>query len=125
MLLQGICHLLWFLTGGQTAYFIVPVAQILSGAALSGINIAVFNLQYSSAPESNRTVYLGFSSAVGGLFGFFGTLAGSFLLGVFNKTGGLSGFFGMDGIRIVLLISSLAILICFLVFRRHLYNSGR
>lgn len=123
--IQGVSHFVWFLTGDSTVYFLVPAAQILGGAAISGMNITIFNLQYTVAPVANRTVYIGFSSAVGGLFGFLGTLAGSFFLGVFEKEGNTPIVPGIAGIRFVFLLSSITLFLCFLIFKYLLNEAGK
>lgn len=78
--IQTLCFLTWFLINDRTVYLLLPLAHILSGAAISGINISINNIQYKYAPIENKTVYMGFSSAVNGILGFIGTLAGSYFL---------------------------------------------
>jgi len=80
VILQILSFFIWFLINKYTLVPLLPVAHILSGAAISGVNIAVGNLQNEYSPEENKTVFLGFSSAVGGVFGFMGTLIGSLMI---------------------------------------------
>lgn len=94
MLIQAFCFLIWFFTDEGNAFLLLPAAHILGGAAISGINISINNIQYNFAPAENKTVYMGFSSAVNGIFGFAGTLAGScfikFMPGLVTSAGGFS-----------------------------------
>ncbi|MDF2988516.1 MAG: Major Facilitator Superfamily transporter [Eubacterium sp.] len=94
MLIQALCYVIWFMTDADTALVLLPIAHILGGAAISGINISISNIQYNFAPAENKTVYMGFSSAVNGMFGFSGTLAGScfikFTPGLVTSAGGFS-----------------------------------
>ncbi len=80
MVLQILCFIIWFFINTKTEFILLPIAHILSGAAISGINISINNIQYNFAPIENKTVYMGFSSAVNGLFGFSGTLVGSYFI---------------------------------------------
>ncbi len=76
---------IWFFINKSTVAILLPIAHILGGAAIGGINISLNNLQYSFSPPDNKTVFLGFSSAVNGVIGFIGTLAGSYFLTVSEK----------------------------------------
>jgi len=78
--LQILSFLIWFFINGSTVSLLLPIAHILSGAAIAGINISLSNLQYTFSPAENKTVYMGFSSAVNGVIGFLGTLAGSYFI---------------------------------------------
>lgn len=78
-------HFFWLTVGGGTAFIMVPLLHIASGIAWAGINISLFNLQFTLSPESGRTVYLGFSAALGGITGFGSTLLGSLLLKTFEN----------------------------------------
>ena len=89
IVLQILSFLTWFFINANTVYILMPIAHILGGAAISGVNISVNNLQYSYSPADNKTVYMGFSSAVNGIFGFVGTLLGSFFI-KFTETSGVS-----------------------------------
>ncbi len=87
IVLQILSFLTWFFINPDTVYILMPIAHILGGAAISGVNISVNNLQYSYSPSDNKTVYMGFSSAVNGIIGFIGTLAGSFFIKVTEPRG--------------------------------------
>lgn len=118
VILQMLSFLIWFLINKYTLFPLLPVAHILSGAAISGVNISVGNLQYEYAPEENKTVFLGFSSAVGGAFGFMGTLIGSFMtklleaykISVFNIE--------IGNIQFVFLLSCIIMIVCMLYVNR-------
>lgn len=79
--LQAGSQILWFFVNRQTALVLVPFSQLLGGAALGGVNITLSNIQYLYAPEERKTVYIGFSSAIGGLTGFVSSLLGAALVG--------------------------------------------
>ena len=62
------------------AYYLVPVALVVSGALLSGVAVAVTPLLYSLAPEGERRpYYLATWSASVNLLGAVGPLLGSYL----------------------------------------------
>lgn len=79
IILQVICFFIWFFINNKTL-FLLPVAHILGGATISGINISINNIQYSFSPKENKTIYMGFSFAVNGVFGFCGTVAGAYFV---------------------------------------------
>lgn len=85
ILIQITSFLIWFFINKSTAAILLPMAHILGGAAIGGINISLNNLQYTFSPPDNKTVFLGFSSAVNGVIGFTGTLAGSYFLTLSEK----------------------------------------
>lgn len=112
ILLLGITHFTWFFVNSSTALFLVPLLHITGGAAWAGIGISTFNIQFTFSPEEGRTVYIGFNAALGGLMGFFGTLAGSFLLVVFSRMNmSLSGF-SIGGMQIILSTSGVLLALC-------------
>lgn len=111
-LLLGIVHLCWLFVNNSTAFILVPIFHIVSGAAWAGIGISTFNIQYIYSPENGRTVYTGFNAALGGLMGFLGTLSGSVLLGVFDKMGLHIGSFMISGMQMLFLLSGILLMIC-------------
>jgi len=111
-LLLGIVHLCWLFVNNSTAFILVPLFHIVSGAAWAGIGISTFNIQYIYSPENGRTVYTGFNAALGGLMGFFGTLGGSVLLRVFDKMGLHIGSFMISGMQMLFLLSGILLMIC-------------
>ena len=78
--LLAIGHSTWFFVNAKTAMLLIPL-YILTGAACAGINLSLFNIQYTYAPIEGRTVYTGFNAAIGGLIGFLTALVGSFIVG--------------------------------------------
>jgi MFS family permease len=113
IIIQAISHLLWFFTNGASAMFLIPLAHIFSGAAASGINIAVFNIQFNYAPENYKTIYIGFSSALGALMGFTGTLIGSVLIGRINVHQFYLGSLPVNRFQILFALSCMVLLGCF------------
>ena len=109
MLIQAVCFLIWFFTNPGNGFLLLPAAHILGGAAISGINISINNIQYNFAPAENKTVYMGFSSAVNGIVGFGGTLAGSCLMrltpGLFASVGG----FSIGSIQLIFALSAVVL----------------
>ncbi|HEX2925751.1 MAG TPA: MFS transporter [Ruminiclostridium sp.] len=116
IILQIACFFVWFFINRQTL-FLLPISHILGGAAISGVNISVNNIQYSYSPEENKTIYMGFSSAVNGVFGFCGTLVGAFIV---KKTDALSinvAGFSIGNMQTVFLIAGVSLIICIFLIR--------
>jgi MFS family permease len=78
--LLAIAHAGWLLVDDKTLWVILPIINIIGGIAWSGVNISIFNIQFVMAPKEGRTMYLGASSALGGLAGFISTLIGSIII---------------------------------------------
>lgn len=104
---------LWFFANQNGALYLVPLSQLLSGAAWGGINIAIMNIQFKYSPESMKTIYIGFSSAIGGLAGFLSSLAGSLLITLLSnfrimlygfKAGNMQILFALSGILMIFCI---------------------
>lgn len=112
ILLLGIVHFTWVLVNHSSAFIMVPLLHIVSGAAWAGIGISTFNIQYIYSPEEGRTVYTGFNAALGGLMGFFGTLTGSLLLGVFDSFGLQLANLTIGGMQMLFLISGVLLMLC-------------
>ena len=112
IMLLGIVHFSWVFVSHSTAFILVPLLHIVSGAAWAGIGISTFNIQYIYSPEEGRTVYTGFNAALGGLMGFFGTLAGSLLLGIFDSLGLQLATLTIGGMQMLFLISGVMLMIC-------------
>jgi len=105
-------QLLWFFANQATALYLVPVSQLLGGAAWGGINIAIMNIQYKYSPESMKTIYIGFASAVGGLVGFASSLAGSLLITLLGDYK-LTGFgFEAGNMQILFALSGILMVLC-------------
>ncbi|MCX7709904.1 MAG: MFS transporter [Clostridia bacterium] len=111
-------HLLWVFASEKTL-FLLPVIFLLNGTAWAGINISLFNLPFLFSPQENRTVYLGFNAALGGISGLAATLLGGQLVNLFEGKVFIIGNVGLSGIQIIIFISSilLAVCTCFGVFR--------
>ncbi len=111
ILTLGIAHFSWFFVNGSTAFIMVPLLHILSGAGWAGLGISTFNIQFIYSPADGNTVYIGFNAALGGLMGFLGTLAGSGLLIVMQGMGlNLSGFM-IGGMQVLFLLSGLTLML--------------
>lgn len=82
----SICHFTWFFAseGSPAVLFILILSHITSGMAWSGINVALFNLQFDFTPDEKRTVYIGFSAAISGLIGYISAIFGAQLVGLFG-----------------------------------------
>jgi len=103
---------LWFFVNPATAFILVPVLHITSGASWAGIGISTFNIQFIFSPEDGRTVYIGFNTALGGIMGFLGTLTGSFLLGVFENIKPIIAGVEFSGMQILFGLSGIMLLVC-------------
>jgi Na+/melibiose symporter-like transporter len=109
MLIQVLCYFIWFMIDVDTALLLLPIAHVLGGAAISGINISINNIQYSFAPAENKSVYMGFSSAVNGLFGFAGTLAGSYFIKLTPSFGTSVGGFSIGSLQLIFMVSAMVL----------------
>jgi len=106
MLIQVICYCTWFLIDVNNAVFLLPIAHILGGAAISGINISINNIQYSFAPPENKSVYIGFSLSANGIFGFAGTLAGSYFIKITPSFGTTVQGFSISNMQLIFIMSA-------------------
>ncbi len=111
VMMLGITHALWIFVNPGTAFLLVPILHITSGASWAGIGISTFNIQFVFSPEDGRTVYIGFNAALGGIMGFFGTLAGSLLLGIFEYTNPSIGGMEFSGMQILFGLSGILLLV--------------
>ena len=83
--LLGFVHMFWFFIGKNDLMFVmVPFIHAVSGIALAGINIAMFNIQFDFTPNSGRSLYLGFNAAFSGIIGFLSALLASKIVGAFE-----------------------------------------
>lgn len=108
---QIVSQFLWFFVNQNTAFYLVPLSQLLGGAAWGGINISLMNIQFKYSPERMKTIYIGFSSAIGGLVGFASSLVGSLLITILGdykltqfgfEAGSMQILFALSGILMVL-----------------------
>lgn len=105
ILTLGIAHFGWFFANSSTAFIMVPLLHIVSGAGWAGLGISTFNIQFIYSPADGNTVYIGFNAALGGLMGFLGTVAGSALLVVLQSMGMSISGFSIGGMQVLFLIS--------------------
>jgi len=115
--ISGICvafqmasQFLWFFVNQNNAIYLVPLSQFLSGAAWGGINISLMNIQYKYSPDRLKTIYIGFSSAIGGFVGFASSLAGSLLITILGdikikrlgfEAGNMQILFALSGVLMI------------------------
>jgi len=100
------------------AYFLVPVALILSGILFSGIGVSINPLLYSLLPPGeNRTIYLATWSVSVNLMGALGPLLGSVL--VFQLKDLSFSVLGvpMGNLQVVFALSALTRLVPLLILR--------
>ncbi len=116
VVIQILCFFIWFFINRNTL-FLLPIAHILSGAAIAGINISINNIQYSFSPKESKTIYMGFSSAVNGIFGFCGTLAGAYFVkdtdSLYFKVAGLT----IENMQMIFLTAGVVLTGCLIVIR--------
>ncbi|MGI6086294.1 MAG: MFS transporter [Acetivibrionales bacterium] len=110
----SICHFSWFLCSANSVFLIplLMISYITSGMAWSGINVALFNLQFDFTPDEKRTVYIGFSAAFSGFFGFISAAVGARSVGIFGDKAVMLFGLPYDIKQILFLISSFLLLIC-------------
>ncbi len=110
----AIAHCLWFFIteGSLLTLVLLALAHIVSGVAWSGINIAIFNIQFDFTPDEKRTVYIGLSAATAGIVGFLAASIASELVGWFGKN--KIALFGtlFDIKQLLFLASSLLLILC-------------
>ncbi|HEX2924768.1 MAG TPA: MFS transporter [Ruminiclostridium sp.] len=124
IILQILSFLIWFFINPNTVYILLPVAHILGGAAISGVNISVNNLQYSFSPDENKTVYMGFASAVNGMLGFLGTLVGSFFIKATENRGVFWGEFSVGNMQMLFFIAGVVLTVSILSILRFRLSSA-
>lgn len=117
VILQILSFFIWFFISNKITIPLLITAHFFGGAAISGINICINNLLYDYSPKEHKTVYMGFASAVGGAFGFFGTLTGSFLLKLTSDF--KINLLGTDvgNIQLICLCSGIALIGCILFIK--------
>lgn len=107
---QIVNQFLWFFVNQDTALYLVPISQLLGGAAWGGINISLMNIQYKYSPDRMKTIYIGFSSAIGGLVGFASSILGSLLITILRDyrlkyfgfdAGSMQMLFGISGVLLI------------------------
>jgi MFS family permease len=123
--LLGITHTLWFLMTPSTMYFLAPILFILGGASWAGIGISLFNIQFVFSPEKGRTVYIGFTAAMGGVIGFISTLIGSFIVNTLEGVKMNIIGFPISNMQIVFVISGISLLLTALFVHKKIHMHDR
>lgn len=110
----AVCHTIWFLSFRESPILLVllVLAYVTGGAAWSGINISLFNLQFDFTPEEKRMVYIGFNAAVSGLVGYGAAAVGSQLVGAFGETDLTAAGLTIDIKQVLFIISAILIFVC-------------
>jgi MFS family permease len=117
VVLQILSFFIWSFINKYTVVSLLPVTHILSGAAIAGVNISITNLQYNYSPLGNKTVYIGFSSAVSGIFGFSGTIVGSFMLKLTEQYKIVLFGLNIGNMQMLFLVSSIILVACIFCLR--------
>lgn len=110
----GLTHSLWFFVsvGSPLVLILLSITHIMSGIAWSGINVALFNLQFDFTPDEKRTVYIGFSAAVSGIIGYISAMLGAQLVGLFGKNKIVLAGANFDIKQILFITSGILLLVC-------------
>lgn len=108
----SLCHLTWAFVNKSNVYYLLPLAQLLSGMGWGGINIAIFNIQFKYSPEEGRTMYLGFNAAAGSFIGFAVAMLGAKLVKVLNGFTFVFAGLNFGNMQIVFGLSSILLIIC-------------
>lgn len=110
----SICHFTWFFAseGSPFVLLILIIGHITGGMAWSGINVALFNLQFDFTPDEKRTVYIGFSAAISGMIGYISAIFGAQLVGLFGEKPVMIFGTPYDIKQILFLISSVLLAVC-------------
>jgi HEAT repeat protein len=96
--------ILWVFTA-PGAYYLVPVALLVSGFIFSGIAVAITPLQYGLMPEGEqRPYYMATWSAASSLFAALGPLAGSLLVTALREAEFEIGGFRLGNLQIIFLL---------------------
>ena len=111
VLLQMLSFMAWFFTNESNYMLMIFLAQLFNGAAIAGVNISILNIQFIYSPKENKTVHLGFSSALSSVCGFVGTVVGTWLLKLLQKVDILSSI-GSGEIKVIFCISLILLGIC-------------
>ncbi len=110
----AVCHGLWFLAakGSPILLVLLAVTHMIGGTAWSGINVALFNMQFDFTPDEKRTVYLGFNAASSGIIGYLAAIVGSQLVNRYGKESIILLGTAFDIKQILFLISSILLMLC-------------
>jgi HEAT repeat protein/predicted MFS family arabinose efflux permease len=116
----------WVFATESNYKFVIPAMQCYAGAMSAGLMVSQFNLMVKIAPEANRTVYVGFYSAIVNVSFALGSMLGGVLADSFAhwaKLYGSGGVFHLSSYAIshlqcVFLVSSLLRLLGLSFLRR-------
>lgn len=110
----SLCHLTWFFAseGSPILMLFLIISHITGGIAWSGINVALFNLQFDFTPDEKRTVYIGFSAAISGFIGYISAIFGAQLVGLFGKKPIFIFGTPYDIKQVLFLASSILLVLC-------------
>jgi HEAT repeat protein len=105
----------WVFATKNNQIFIIPFMQAYAGAMSAGLMVSQFNLMVKIAPEANRTVYVGFYSAIVNVSFALGSMLGGVLADSFAHWAQLYGQSGhfvlwnqpVSSLQCVFLVSSL------------------
>lgn len=112
----GLCHLTWIFVNSSTYFILIPIIQIVAGAAWAGVNLSLFNIQFQYAPQEGRTIFIGFNAALAGMAGFTSALIGAALVGALNGIKINIGITTLDNMLLIFGISGLLIVACAIYF---------
>lgn len=110
----SLCHFTWFFafTGSPVVLPVLFISHATGGIAWSGINVALFNLQFDFTPDEKRTVYIGFSAAISGLIGYISAVFGAQLVGLFGEKPVMIFGTAYDIKQILFLASAILLAVC-------------
>lgn len=110
---------IWFCTTKGNYLFVTPMAMLWSGVMAAGVILSQFNLVLKTAPEDNRSVYLGFHSAMVSICLALGSMLGGALGDLFVRFGQVD-FLGLQlsNLHFVFLVSSTLRFSSMLLLRR-------
>ncbi len=109
----------WFLTTKGNYLFVTPLAMLWAGGMAAGVILSQFNLMLKTAPEENRSVYLGFHSAIVSICLALGSMLGGALGDLFVRFGQVQ-FAGLQlsNLHFVFLVSATLRFASMLLLRR-------
>ncbi len=110
---------IWFLTTKGNYLFVTPIVMLWSGIMAAGVILSQFNLMLKTAPEQNRSVYLGFHSAIVSVCLALGSMLGGMLGDLFARFGQPElGGLQLSNLHFVFLVSATLRFASMLLLRR-------
>lgn len=97
--------------------YLLALAEVISGFAWAGFNLATFNYILEFSPNYNRARYIAYYNVISGVATFLGALSGSLLVD--------SGivYFGLVGIPLIFAISGIGRMLSTLIFLKPVGDS--